>query len=297
MDMDHGAAIVTGAAGGIGSVVASRLAAQGMAVVLADIDGDRLEHTLEALTREVPDGVFVAVQGDVGDPAHHDALVEAALGQPGGLRLSVLNAGVTVPGISWEMPLQAWELTTRVNYWGVVHGLRAALRSMVPEDRGWVVAVSSGAGLVATPGVAPYVATKHAVVGLMESTHHELARIGSQVGVSVLCPGNIATDMPTRQQPGLDRGGAAAAGTGEADTDQAGTDHAGTAHAEVVAAIDSAIREGVASGAEPSTVADAIIEGVTAGDFWLLPQPEVAWAATDRIRRIAEGEPPVDLLG
>lgn len=280
MELDHGAAIVTGAAGGIGSVIARRLTAAGMSVVMADLDATRLESERASVLGAYPDARVVAVRGDVGDMTHHADLVDAAESL-GGLRLAVLNAGVSLQGLSWELPLEQWELTTRVNYWGVVHGLRAALSTMVPRGDGWVVAVSSGAGLVATPGMAPYVATKHAVVGFMESTHHELARIGSPVGVSVICPGNIATDMPDRTPD------VRSAEEGETDP----------AHREVVATLSSTIRSGVEAGADPATVADALCDGVAAEQFWILPQPELAWAATDRTRRLAEGEPPVDLLG
>lgn len=275
MELRSGSAIVTGAAGGIGSAIARALTSQGMAVVLADIDGERLEREVAGLKRDNPEAPVIAVQGDVGDPTHHAELVEAAgdTGRP--LRLSVLNAGVSVPGLSWEMPLEHWELTTKVNYWGVVHGLRAALCAMVPAGDGWVVAVSSGAGLVATPGLAPYVATKHAVVGLMESTRHELARVGSPVGVSVVCPGSIATGMSARRPPITGSAGFAAVTDG------------------LVEVIDA----GVAAGAAPETVSDALVEGVSSGQFWILPQSELAWAATDRAARIATGDDPVDLLG
>lgn len=274
MELDNGSAIVTGAAGGIGSAIAAALAGRGMAVVMADIDAARLEAEATRIGGSHPDARVLAVQGDVGDADHHRELVEAASAEAP-LRLSVLNAGVSVPGLSWEMPLEQWELTTRVNYWGVVHGLRAALASMVPGGEGWVVAVSSGAGLVATPGLAPYVATKHAVVGLMESTHHELARVGSAVGVSVVCPGNIATDMPQRH------------GTAQHSPDSSG----------VVDGLEAVITAGVAEGASPQTVVDALVDGVLEERFWVLPQPELAWAATDRTSRISKGDPPVDLLG
>lgn len=150
---------------------------------------------------------------------------------------------------------------------------------MVPQNDGWVVAVSSGAGLVAAPGLAPYVATKHAVVGMMESAYHELARIDSPVGVSVICPGNIATDMPDRETPeGFD----------------AGED---SAYPDATRRLATTIRTGVEEGADPVSVAVALTDGVLAGRFWILPQPELASAASDRARRILDDDPPVDLLG
>ena len=278
---------MTGAAGGIGSVVARRLAAEGMAVVLADLDAVGLLRCRDEVLAEHPGTHVVCVTGDVGDPDHHAELVvaaEEAGADGGGLRLSVLNAGVALPGLSWEMPLERWDLHVRVNYWGVVHGLRAALSAMVPRGDGWVVAVSSGAGLVATPGLAPYVSTKHAVVGMMESAHHELRRIGSAVDVSVVCPGNIATAMP-------DRSASLAAAEG-VDVDGTHPSEVG-----VVDELAAVIRSGVDAGAAPETVADAIVDGVTAGRFWILPQPELAWAALDRAQRIMDGNEPVDLLG
>ncbi len=278
MELTSGSAIVTGAAGGIGSVISARLASQGMSVVMADLDAEGLELARAAILEYRPDADLVALVGDVSDPAYNAELIAAAEDSRG-LRLSVLNAAVSLPGLSWEEPIDRWELTVNVNLWGVVHGMRAALATMVPRGDGWVVAISSGAGLVATPGLAPYVATKHAIVGLMESTHHELARVGSDVGVSVICPGNI--DTATDDKPAM-------AGIDAAD---------GSAFPEVIDAIQATTRRGVESGADPSTVADALVAGVGAGRFWVLPQPELAWAATDRMRRLAEGEDPVDLLG
>lgn len=271
MSSSEGAAIVTGAAGGIGAALVRRLARAGMAVVAADIDAARLARVCAEVAAERPGAELEALEGDVGDPGHHLSLVEAAR-DLGGLRLSVLNAGVTVTGWSWELPLAEWERVVQVDYWGVVHGVRAALSEMIPVGDGQVVAVSSGAGLVATPGLAPYVSSKHAVVGLMESVHHELVRVGSRVRASVVCPGNVATPLPERT---------AMRAPGD----------------PVLAELDATVRAGVAAGASPEAVADAVVEGVGAGRFWILPQPEVGWAAQDRVRRLVEGDLPVDLLG
>jgi NAD(P)-dependent dehydrogenase (short-subunit alcohol dehydrogenase family) len=275
MDLSSGAAIVTGAAGGIGVAMVGGLRSAGMAVVAADRDEDRL-RALQA-SQEGGEGegrpAMRIVAGDVRDRAHHEALVDAAR-DLGGLRLSVLNAGVTVTGWSWELPLEAWELVVDTNYWGVVHGVRAALAEMVPAGEGWVVAVASGAGLVATPALAPYVSSKHAVVGMMESVHHELARVGSGAGVSVVCPGNIATGLPQRPDA-----------------------FAGDPADPVLAGLHATGRAGVEAGAAPDTVVEATLDGVRHERFWILPQPEVGWAAHDRTRRLEEGEAPVDLLG
>lgn len=279
----RGAAIVTGAAGGIGSALVAGLVGAGHQVVAADRDPAGLERLVESLSGTggeiVPRGAPSAVHpvvGDVGDPAHHDELVDRARAL-GGPAVSVLNAGVVVPGWSWEQPLEQWEAHVQVNLWGVVHGVRAVVPAMIERGAGHVVAVASGAGLVATPAMAPYVATKHAVVGLMESLHHELARVGSPVRTSVVCPGNIATGMPDRslEALGVDAGSLS----------------------EDVAPLAATVRAGVAAGADPSTVVGAVLEVLREPRFWVLPQPEVALGALDRVQRIVDGRDPVDLLG
>ena len=280
-----GVAIVTGDGGGIGAAVARSLAAAGTSLVLADRD----RSALEAVAASLPPSVTVITGvGDVGDPTHHAALVTAAE-DLGGVTVSVQNAGVALTGLSWEVPLEQWELQVRTNYWGVVHGVRAALPPMVRRGLGHVLAVASGAGLVATPGLAPYVSSKHAVVGLMESVRHELARAAPGVRASVVCPGNIATPINANSLAVADAAGAADVAACEGSAGDGST-------AAVARQIDETVRRGVDSGAEPQTVADAIVEAVSTGRFWVLPQPEVALGALDRVQRIVDGRPPADLL-
>ena len=123
--------------------------------------------------------------------------------------------------------------------------------------------MASGAGLVATPALAPYVATKHAVVGLMESLHHELAQVAPGVHASVVCPGNVRTPMAANSL--------AAAGIVEEHLTPGGR------------AVAETVRAGNDAGQDASTVADAIVAAVVEHRFWVLPQPEVGWGAQDRI--------------
>lgn len=276
MDLEGGVAIVTGAGGGIGSAIAEGLAGRGMALVLADRD----RGAVEAVAGRLPGGAAVeVVVGDVAEPEHHESLLRAAESL-GGLRLSVLNAGVYLPGLSWEQSAEAWDVHVRVNLWGVVHGVRSAVPVLLESGVGHVVATASGAGLVAPPALAPYVATKHAVVGLMESLHHELARVrpDGSVGASVVCPGDVRTPMASNSL--------AAAGVESEEIDG------------VAASVAATVRAGNEAGEDPSTVADALVDAVTSEPrrFWVLPQPLVALGALDRFQRLADGRPPVDLL-
>ncbi len=273
MELSGGAAIVTGAGGGIGSALARRLAGEGMSLVLADRDEAAL-HRVVATLPEATSAVTAVV--DVASVADNEQLVALAE-DLGGLRLSVLNAGVYLPGLSWEVPLEQWQLQVDVNQWGVIHGVRAAVPAMIEHGQGHVVAMASGAGLVATPALAPYVATKHAVVGLMESLRHELARVAPKVHASVVCPGNVRTPMAANSlsTAGIEREELSA----------------------TVAPLAATIRSGNDAGADASTVADAIVSAVAEQRFWVLPQPEVAWGALDRVQRISDGREPVDLFG
>ncbi len=273
MELEGGVAIVTGAGGGIGSEIARRLASEGMSLVLADRSRTNLDIAAESVGRSVN---VVTAAGDVGEPTHHAALVTAAQ-DLGGLTVSVQNAGVYLPGLSWEVPLEQWELQMRVNFWGVLHGVRAAMPVMAERGTGHIMATASGAGLVATPALAPYVSSKHAVVGLMESLRHEMARAAPGLRASVICPGNVHTPMAANSL--------AAAGIGVERLSTVAQDVADT------------VRAGNQAGQDPSTVADAVVEALRSGRFWVLPQPEVGLGALDRVQRIVDGREPVDLLG
>lgn len=274
MEIDGAVALVTGAAGAIGSVTARKLAANGARLVLTDRDADRLEQVATQLADT--SGIAVAtVVGDVTDEEHHRRAVEVA-GDLGGPDIAVLNAGIYLPGLAWELPLEQWELQMRVNFWGVLYGLRVVLPGMIARDRGHVVAVSSGAGLIATPGLSAYVASKHAVVGLLESVRHELARVAPAVGASVVCPGNVRSDMAANSL--------AAAGLVSEELDP------------TVEGLVQQVRDGVAHGSEPTVVAEAIVDAVRNDRFWVLSHPEIGWAAVDRMKRAAAGDEPVDFL-
>lgn len=275
MEIDGSTVLITGAGGAIGAATAEEFARRGARLLLTDRDAAGLDMVAAAVARIAPDAVAEVMVGDVSSPEHHGLLIERAE-RIGGLDISVLNAGVYLPGLTWEIPLEQYRLQMDVNFWGVLQGVRAAVPGMVARGRGHVVAVSSGAGLIATPGLSPYVASKHAVVGLMESLHHELARVSPAVGTSVVCPGNVRSDMADNSL--------AAAGIVEQRIDG------------VAAALGEQVRAGNQAGTEPDLVATAIVEAIGVNRFWVLPHPEIGWAAVDRMERLREGQDPVDLL-
>ena len=187
-------AIVTGAASGIGLAVADALAAEGMRVVLADLDGERLETAaapLRARGAEIETRVV-----DVRDADAVERAGRAAVERFGALHVAVNNAGIVNGGVSWELSLDEWHRVMDVNLWGVIHGIRGFVpRILETGDEGHVVNVASLAAVMALPQLGPYTVAKHGVLGLSDVLRAELSDIGAPVGVSVVLPGSTRTGM------------------------------------------------------------------------------------------------------
>jgi NAD(P)-dependent dehydrogenase (short-subunit alcohol dehydrogenase family) len=183
-------AVVTGAAGGIGLALARRLAAEGMSVALADVDETMLAAAVADLRAEGA-GV-VGIPTDVTDATSMEELAAATRRAFGGIHVACLNAGVPGTfGRTWTTSIDEWRWVLEVNLWGPIHGLRTFVPGFVEQDEGHVLLTGSAAGFQAFPGMGPYGTSKHAVIGLAEALHRELASSGSRVGVSVLIPGGI----------------------------------------------------------------------------------------------------------
>lgn len=192
-------AIVTGGGSGIGAALVRALAARGAAVVIADID----KAAAEAVA-----GSVVAAAGrvsttvlDVRDAGAVSVLVQEVAAEHGKLDLIFNNAGIAVGGQVDELTLDHWNRVIDVNLRGVVHGVHAAYPLMLRQGHGHIVNTASLAGLVPGPGLAPYAAAKHAVVGLSLSLRAEGASRG--VKVSAVCPGFIDTPLLGRVNAGL----------------------------------------------------------------------------------------------
>lgn len=186
--------VVTGAARGIGRGTAEAMVAAGMRVVLADLDADRLTTTVAAL-RDTGAEV-TGVPTDVTDPAAVAALADAAVAAYGTVHVVVNNAGICTFGTAWQTELTDWHRVFDVNLFGVVHGVRAFVPLLLANpEGGHVVNVSSMGGLITGRMIAPYTASKAGVIALSKSLRAELAMSGADIGVTVVCPGNVATEI------------------------------------------------------------------------------------------------------
>lgn len=201
-DLEGKVAVVTGAASGIGRALADRWAADGMKVVLADVEPGPLDAARDELDASGAD--VLAVPTDVSDAAQVEALAAATLDHFGGVHLLCNNAGVGGGGPSWEVPLEDWSWVLGVNLWGVIHGIRAFVPHLIAQDEGHVVNTASIAGFAYAPMMGPYNASKAAVVAISETLQRDLELQGSKVGVSVLCPGWVNTRIheSDRNRPG-----------------------------------------------------------------------------------------------
>ena len=186
---DGRVALVTGAGSGIGAACARRLSGGGAAVLLADRDTAAARTVAASLPGEAD-----VVGVDVADPTEVEAMVGRAVERFGGLDVAVNNAGISAPRAPvHELDPAVWERVRSVNLDGVFHCLRSELRLMVAAGSGAVVNVASVMGQVAAPGVAAYVAAKHAVVGLTRAAALDVAAAG--VRVNAVGPGFVDTPL------------------------------------------------------------------------------------------------------
>jgi NAD(P)-dependent dehydrogenase (short-subunit alcohol dehydrogenase family) len=205
-------AVVTGAASGIGLGIARAFADEGLHLVLADIDRQRLEQEAERLRSS---GSHVeAVVTDVGDPDAVQALAERTMRRFGAVHLICNNAGILRHGRVWELPLSDWDAVLRVDLLGVIYGIRSFVPLLLASgEEGHVVNVASMASVVPVPGIGPYNVSKHGVLALSETLQAELAQMGASVGVSVVMPGRVATRIGQGQGNGQGQGPSALAPT------------------------------------------------------------------------------------
>jgi len=243
-------AVVTGGASGIGFALASAFAAEGMKLVLGDIEAPALADAVAKL--EANGAEVVGVRTDVSDAASVQALADEAVTRFGAVNVLCNNAGVGGGGLTWEAPLSTWEWVLGVNLWGVIHGLRSFVPILMQQPEAHVVNTASVAGLVAGPFMGAYNASKHAVVALSETLYHEMGLMAPQVKVSVLCPGWVRTRIAesARNRP--------------ASLTEGGPDAADSVAASVLKPL-------IDNGMPPEEVAAKVLDAIRAERFWILP--------------------------
>ncbi len=191
-------AVVTGGASGIGLAAASRFAAMGLRVCIADLGGDRLSQAAEALSALAPDGP-ASVMARPTDVSHAEDLqrLEAAVcGRFGGVDLLMNNAGVQ-PGSAMFGPAEAWDRVIGVNLWGIIHGSRTFAPGMAARGRpGFIINAGSKQGITTPPGDPAYNVSKAGVKAFTEALQHELRNTpGCRITAHLLIPGFVFTPL------------------------------------------------------------------------------------------------------
>jgi NAD(P)-dependent dehydrogenase (short-subunit alcohol dehydrogenase family) len=267
-------AVVTGAASGIGLAMAERFAAEGMKLAIADTE----EPALDAAAKQLADGgaEVLAVSTDVSKAEEVDALAYRVRERFGGFHVVCNNAGVGGHGFpTWATPTSEWQWLLGVNLWGVIHGISAFVPALIEQDEGHVVNTASVAGLAALPFMAPYSATKHAVLAISEALCHDLTMLGSKVKVTVLCPGFIKTGIADANRNWLQR-----LGPEPTPDDPA---------AEV---IEPLVRGLVEAGKPPEELADQVLDAIRTGRFLVITEPEISRTAVAGRAALLEGNDP-----
>jgi NADP-dependent 3-hydroxy acid dehydrogenase YdfG len=243
--INGGVAVITGAASGIGSGLVRHALSLGMRVVAADVQADKLKGFAATLHGEI-----LPVVTDVTVPEALDELAEKSWRAFGDVDLLFNNAGIMTTGFSWEIDVRRWQRSFDVNVNGVINGLRAFVPRFLKSGKSaHIINTASVGGFLASPLMAPYSATKFAVVGLTESLRGEMEMLAAPIGVSLLAPGPVISgifDDPFGEQ----------------------------AHPAVQQFVE--VMRGMLTqhGLTPDEFARRVFAGVAQNQFWLIPQPE-----------------------
>lgn len=268
-----GVAVITGAGSGIGAGLARYASRLGMAVVLADVDGDAATALRDELS--AAGGVAHDVVCDVRDPDAVQNLADRAYRDVGPVRLLVNNAGIEQFGYLWDTPVANWQRVMDINVSGVFHGVRAFLPKMMASDeQAWVWNIASVGAVVAMPLQAPYIVSKHAVLSLTECLHLEVRTTGHahHIHVQAVLPGPVRSNI-FESAGGVDPGAA---------TDVA----AAETHRSTMLGIKTASMD-------PLEAAETIFGQSAEGRFYLHTHPDSVGAAmTERANVLAAQQPP-----
>jgi NAD(P)-dependent dehydrogenase (short-subunit alcohol dehydrogenase family) len=272
-DFTNKVAVVTGAASGIGKALAQRFAAEGMRLVLADIEQAPLFQFADELRAA---GTQVICQRvDVSNPDDLDSLAVRVYEEFGAVNLLCNNAGILPPGAPvWKEPLSSWHWTLNVNFFGVLHGVQAFVPRMLKADQeAHIVNTASLAGVTTRPLMSAYNVSKHAVVALSECLYAELQLTSDKVHVSVLCPAFSKTRLAeSRRNRPVDVTADPAASFGFYD----------------------AVKKIVDEGTPPEEIAAAVIEAVRENRFWIFTHPQFDFGIRDRFESmLARTNPPL----
>jgi NAD(P)-dependent dehydrogenase (short-subunit alcohol dehydrogenase family) len=262
-ELEGKVAVVTGAGGGIGEALCRGFAAEGMRVVVVDIDASRAQ----AVAASLPEAISCAV--DVADGDAVARLADDAFAAWGQVDVLCNNAGVFQGGLSWERSVADWDWVLGVNLYGIIHAIRSFVPRMVAQGTdGHIVNTASVAAFVAGAASSPYVVSKCAAFSLTECLALDLGATSSKIGVSVLTPSSIDTGIAHTAAVRPER-------FGRDDTPD------GAMVAQGLAAITG---QGIA----PSEVVAPVLAAIRSGEFLIPTKPSYAAQVRNRFDALLE---------
>ena len=257
-------AVITGGASGIGFATAKALAARGAKLVVADIEASALNKAVAELSSSGAKAEGVVC--DVADLGSVQNLAQQAFSKMGAVHILFNNAGVALNGHIVDMKQSDWEWIIKVDLWGPIHGVEAFLPRMIEQKQGGqILFTSSIAGLVPTEGLGVYSVAKYGVVALAETLRREVRQ--HNIGVSVLCPLRVDTNIGTSERNRTaDFGGAAASPRRQPQ-----------ASSNIVMAGEVM---------KPEDVATVVVEAILANRLYILPHDDSRGLIRRRFQRI-----------
>ncbi len=272
-------AVITGAGGGFGREFARMAAGLGMKLALADIDEEALRCTVDDMRSQGAAAFGEAI--DVASSEQVGRLAERTIGEYGAAHLLFNNAGVGCGGFVWENVEADWQWVLGVNLMGAVHGLRHFVPRMLAAEKlgepAHIVNTASIAGWITPPLMGVYNVSKHAVVALSETLHHDLRLAGSRIGVSCLCPAFVPTGIAGSERVRPSRLAGEAAPTASMRLAQAG--------------LDKAVASGRLTAAQ---VAQQTFDAIRAGRFYVFTHPQILPSVRARVDHALAGLMPAD---
>lgn len=253
--------------------MAKRFAAEGMRLLLADIEQSSLFRVAEEL--RAAGAHAVCEQVDVSKPHDLETLAAKAYQEFGAVHLLCNNAGILPPGAPvWKEPLSTWHWTLNVNFFGVLHGVQAFVPHMIQAGHeAHIVNTASLAGLTTRPLMSAYNVSKHAVVALSECLYAELQLTTDKIHVSVLCPAFTKTNLveSARNKPE------------DVEADPSAS-----------FGFYDALKRVVSEGTAPEEIASAVVNAVRENQFWILTHPHLDAGVRERFESmLSRTNPPV----
>ncbi|MFC6180765.1 SDR family NAD(P)-dependent oxidoreductase [Lactiplantibacillus daowaiensis] len=280
-DFKNQVMFITGAAHGFGQVIAAGAAKRGMRLVLVDIDEAALKVSYQSIIDTGAQAMMIVA--DVTKEADVDAAVAQAMAKFGRIDVLINNAGIALPGRIWELPTRDWEWIMHVNLMSQVYAMQQVIPIMMKQKtHADILNVASIAGLVDTPGMPSYHASKFASVGMTEATAYDLQRAGADIDMHVMCPGFVQTDLyhtenhrPAQYSDSSD------------PYYQSEAFLKGQQFAKYV----------ITNGKPIDTIADTVFEALSENRFYILTHPEFNPLISDRVHRIvSDGAPDVHVM-